>query len=423
MTTSEYEHDGDALLKRRRLEPLGVVLAFVADDIREERTGVHARLRIMANDKVLVYSSFNVDRDEDRVRLANSAHKQLAAGQGEAAFKNTYPPAYLKNDLDQFCYGLWEAKLQEYAPQMLGGTLIRTPPDFILEPYIVSGGGTIVFAPPGRGKSYALMLMQVCVDAGLDRFWPIRQAATLFVNLERSSRSVAERLGNVNRLLNLPRTRQMPTINARGRSLLDVAKAAEAHIKTHGTQVVFVDSISRAGGGDLTANESANRIIDTLNRIAPSWVGLAHTPRSDESHLYGSVHFEAGADVVVQLASQQDEEGPLGIGLQIVKSNDVGKRPMWLGALEFDSSGLVLARRARPGEFLDVEGMRKLSMKDAIREHLLDQGPLDAGQIADDLGYDRSNVSRTLANTPSMFARGDKIGRNQRYVVVKRGAS
>jgi hypothetical protein len=39
--------------------------------------------------------------------------------------------------------------------------------------------------------------------------------------------------------------------------------------------------------------------------------------------MYGSVHFEAGADVIVQLLSEQLEDGTLGIGLQVTKNNDV----------------------------------------------------------------------------------------------------
>jgi len=190
----------------------------------------------------------------------------------------------------------------------------------------------------------------------------------------------------------------------------------ERHIAKHGAEVVFVDSISRAGGGDLNANEAANRIIDTLNHIAPTWVGLAHTPRADESHLYGSVHFEAGADVVVQLASEQEEMGPLGIGLQVTKVNDGPKGPMWIGALEFDQSGLTLVRRARPGEFPDVEQMRKMSGKEMLRQHLMDVGALDANQAAEDLDMDRSQVAHYFSDT-RVFVKGGKVGRRQLYAV------
>jgi len=416
VSQSEYQREGGALVKRRQIPELHVTLTFSATDVRPAPTGAHATVRIMANKTVLAFNTMNVWRDEERVRLANSAHRQLVGG---ADKKTIYPSEYMKADLDSFCYGLLDAHMEEYEVETLGGTLVPTPPDLILDPYVIREGGAIIFAPPGRGKSYGMMIMQVCIDAGLSTFWRVKQTRTLFVNLERAKRSVLDRLGNVNAALGLERNRTLDILNARGRSLLDISTMVERHIARCGAEVVFVDSISRAGSGDLNANEAANRIIDTLNHIAPTWVGLAHTPRADESHLYGSVHFEAGADVVVQLASEQEELGPLGIGLQVTKSNDVPKGPMWIGALEFDQSGLTLVRKARPGEFPDVEGMRKMTGKETVRQHLLDMGALDASQIAEDLGMDRTQVVHYLSDART-FAKGGKVGRRQLYGVRER---
>src|SRR5580765_2847992 len=142
----DYGRDGETIFWRRQLVEAGLTLQLVADDVREERTGIHAKLKILGNDAVLAYSSFNVDRDEDRVRLANSAYKHLDR------LKTIYPPTHLKNDLDQFCLNLWDVKMLEFAPEMLAGTLVPTPPDLVLDPFIIRGGGTIIFAPPGRGK-------------------------------------------------------------------------------------------------------------------------------------------------------------------------------------------------------------------------------------------------------------------------------
>jgi hypothetical protein len=59
----------------------------------------------------------------------------------------------------------------------------------------------------------------------------------LFINLERSAASVADRLGNVNRGARAaPDTRPMLTLNARGRSLMDVAGSARKAIEQHGVQ-------------------------------------------------------------------------------------------------------------------------------------------------------------------------------------------
>src|SRR5215471_4752019 len=291
---SEYGREGEALLKRRHLPELHVTLRFRASQIRMERTGVHARIEVLAAETVLAWSNFNVERDEDRVRLANSAYSHLLpTGNGSKQQDLVvYPRTHLKNDIDQFCIGLWDARQDDLLPRAVAGSLERQEPRYLLRPYVLEGGGTIIFAPPGRGKSYILMLMGVALDAGLEQFWPVRASRVLLINLERSLPSVADRLGNINEVLGLERGRRIFVQHARGRSLSDVALAAERFIATEGIECVLVDSVSRAGLGDLNNNTAVNQIIDTLNHLCPSWVALAHTPRSDESHLYGGIHFE-----------------------------------------------------------------------------------------------------------------------------------
>jgi hypothetical protein len=408
--SSSYGVEGAALTKRREIDDEHAI-TFRAEGIRQERTGVHGRVTVVCNGAVLAWSNFNVEKDEDRVRLANSAYTHLNG------LSVVYPKTHLKNDLDQFCAGLWDAQIGQMMPVQMNGTLEPHPPEFVLYPFMLSEGGAIIFAPPGRGKSYTLLLMAVCVDAGLECLWqPVSKRKVLFINLERGAKSVADRLGNVNGALGLHRYRPLATINARGKSLSDVAAAAERYIGENDVGVVFVDSISRAGAGDLNANESVNRIIDQLNRMCPAWVGLAHTPRADESHLYGGIHFEAGADVVVQLLSEQEEEGPLGIGLQITKQNDIGKVPLWTMALEFGDTGLSRVRRARPGEFPEVERGKRMTMRETVRQHLLDVGAMSASEVADELGLNRSNVAALLSNDP-WFVKKERRGHSQLYVV------
>lgn len=407
--TLPYRQDGEALTWSRAIET-GQRLDFRAWDIRKERTGVHAQVEIACQGAILGWSNFNIEKDEDRLRLANSAHKHLDS------IKQIYPSTFLKNDLDQFCRGLDDAMLQVSAPEHMEGAIERVPPTFILTPFAIEGGGTILFAPPGRGKSYTLMLMQVCVDSGCDKLWPVRQAKTLLINLERSRESVRARLGNINEVLGFPRRRPIATINARGKSLTDIVRAAERFIQDNGIEIVFVDSISRAGQGDLNDNQAVNKIVDSLNRIAPTWVALAHTPRSDETHVFGGVHFDAGADVVAQLLSEQDEGGPLGLGLNITKNNDTGKWPMWTAALEFNEAGLINVRRAKKGEFPGVEGGKKMTLRETLIQHLLDVGPAAAQEIANDTGFNRSNIAQLLSQDP-VFVKAGRLGRNQLYAV------
>lgn len=405
---SDYESLGDTLRKQRLAG--GHTLAFLAQSVRQERTGVHARVTLECDGAVLAWSNFNVERDEDRVRLANSAFKHLNG------LSSAYPQTHLKHDLDQFCSGLWDAQTAAMMPVMMSGARDRVGPTFLIKPYILEEGGTILFAPPGRGKSYTLLSIAISLDAGVDALWPVRKRNVLFVNLERSARSIQQRIGNVNEALGLDRERAIATINARGRSLLDVVPACRQYINEHDIGCVFVDSISRAGAGTLVADDNVNRICDQLNGFGCAWFGLAHTPRNDETHLYGSIHFEAAADLVVQLLSEQENDGPLGVGLQLTKKNDVGSAGLWVGAFEFDELGLSAIRRARQGEFTEIERNKKMTMKETVMQHLLDVGAQDVYDIQDATGFNRSNLV-TLLTHDEEFVTAGKLGKRQLYAV------
>lgn len=394
------------------------MIMLAANNIRRERTGVHAQVVITINGVTLAYSNFNVEKDEERVRLANSTFKSYR----DNGLAVDYPATFLKKDLDDFCYGLWDEHLSELMPESMEGGEAQLP-TFLLEPYVIEGGGTLLFAPPGRGKSWSALLMAVAIDAGVNTsVWKVQQAPVLFVNLERSRQSLLGRLGAVNEALGLPRRRSLDTFNARGRTLFDVYEGCERWIRDHGTKCVVLDSLSRAGLGDMNDNQVGNRTMDMLNALAPTWVAPAHPPRKDASHVFGSQMYDAAADVIVQVLSEQGETGPLGIGLQVVKVNDFRQPPFHILAYEFDEYGVKAVRRARPGEFPEVEAGRKGNTVRDMREFILDQeGAVASGaQLAEALGRTRGLMSRLLRDRREDFVFVRKEGKTSFYGVVGR---
>jgi len=398
-----YEAERGVIVSRRDIDH--VTISIRAESIRQERTGVHARLSILANNVSLAWSNFNLERDEERVRLTNSAHKHLNGHLKE------YTVALLKKDVDDFVHGLWDTYTRTEMAESVHGLAERQPIELVLSPFLVKGGGTIFFAPPKRGKSYVLLLMAVSIDSGCTTLWQVEQQPVLFVNLERSKHSLENRLGAVNRALGLDAERPLTILNARGRSLTDIYGAATKSIDRFGASCVVLDSISRAGAGDLTENGPANRIVDLLNGLTETWAGIGHTPRAADDHVYGSQHFDAGADVLVQVLSQLGAGGPLGIGLKVTGENDLGPRPMTILALEFDDLGLRGARRAEPGEFAEIEKQgNPLTRNDPLVTYLL-RRPATATQAARDLGRNRSNVSSRFASDPRfVLVRADPTG-------------
>jgi hypothetical protein len=369
-----------------------------ASEIRRDRTGVHARLTVGLDSTILEEDTLNVARREDRNRLANAAHQLLAENLNGTA--KTFDQAALRHELMMFSRGLWPAQVGSMTGERTAGDAELSSPSFIVDDYVLSEGGTLLFAPPGRGKSWIGLAMAVSVDAGIGSLWNVTQRPVLYLNLERGRESFARRLGLVNRVLGLPPERELMFIHARGKSLADVWDGAERTVKEEGVGLVVLDSLSRSGAGDLTENAPANRAMDLLNGMGCSWLALAHTPRADESHVYGSQMFDAACDLGVQMLTQdsphEDYLNPtLGIGLRVAKANDTAKPALRIWALEFDRRfGLTGVRPARRNEFPEIEGSSQPRSVEAQVINLLLMRAMTNGELAAEMDVTAGYMSK-----------------------------
>lgn len=289
----------------------------------------------------------------------------------------------------------------------------RRPPVFLLRPYVVAQSGTILFALPGKGKTTTALLWAVSMDAGIDRFWDVRQSNVLYVNLERDKDTMAAQLGTVNEALGLPRDRTLLMVHRKGKTLTSLIRAIARIVAERQVSVVFLDAISRAGAGSMVQDDVANRIADMLNGLGVAWVALGHTSwpngnGDNQSHIYGSVMFEAAADLCVALTSETEPSSTtLGIGLQVTKANAMPKTAQEELAYEYDETGLIGVRRAEKHEFRQVEAEARGSRKQKISGYLAEHGASDAQTIGEALDIARPNVAAVLQGKDFVFVRKD----------------
>ena len=356
------------------------------------------------------YDTFNVGRREDRNRLANAVWDRIS--KDDRPSKNVYA-----SYLGEFCEAFFARYNALLGAEESADVPEMGPPPFLLAPYILEGAGTMIFGDPGLGKSNLALLMAQSLNRGCGAFWQIsKQTKVLYVNLERSKQSIARRRVLVNERLELELDSPLLVLNARGRRLADAVDQIELAIEQHHVEVVFVDSLSRAGMGSLTEDEPANRIMDALNSSCPTWVLLAHPPRGDKTHAFGSMMFDAAADLIIQVLGQRKQDGTLGLGLQVTKANDTPFPEMQVWAMEFDTYGLSCFRAARRGEFAEIEAGKHTSMADQVYSHLLAIGQADATSIGGELGFNRSNVANLLT-ADERFVRSGRDGKRALYAV------
>lgn len=321
-------------------------IRFVAHSIRKNTTGIHASVSIRWNRNQLEGDVFNIERNEERRKLANGSWKLLPP---EA--KAVFPAEKLKAELDLFCEGLWEAFVGRIEIEEMRPSPHRKRQGMI-GPFVVDHGGTILFSQPGQGKTWMAMLIAQTINSGSTAIWAVkRHANVLFINLERDRLAFEDRLGQINRALGLDESYPLRVLNRRGASLKDVEHAAQKYVQENGIEVVVLDSISRAGAGNLIDPTVANEIMDTLNRICPTWLAIAHAPKPQRDGpanptVLGSTMFGAAADLTLHLTSESYPDR-LQVTLEIGKANIKLDAKEWRFMLNMEGDKLSSVKRMK----------------------------------------------------------------------------
>ena len=380
-----------------------LILTFTAERARMERTGVHAKVSIALNGVKLDSDNFNIERSGDRTTLAYAAHRAM----GTRA--EGYSKEQLRHELGIFCEAVWPAQMARYAAKPLYGDPMGEPLLFLAKPHVVRGGGTILFAPPESYKSWTALIISVVVDAGLNGLWETIPTPTLYVNLERSEESLRRRLGQVSHALGFDYDRPLEVINARGQSLRSIYDSIEKAVLEKEIGLVVLDSISRFGYGDLTDNRDVNRSMDDLNSLVPTWLALAHTPRADDTHIYGGVHFEAAADVTVQL-NHETIGNTAGIQMIVRKSNDSPKPPPKVLKYGFDAEGLLTIEPGNAQEFKDLlsKKIKSLPVFMQMVEFMKREGAMELIHLAEMTGASIGTIRKEASLRRELFVRLDK---------------
>lgn len=386
----------------------GMVLVLRAQDERRTATGPHAKITVgLANDEgakqgvTILSDVFNTDKEDYRHNFVNILY---GTPRRKAKFSPEFMEAFTRDefeaDFDDFCEQYHEHLVGDMRGGWVKGDADKSAPQFFVDGLVLKDGGTIIYAQPKSAKSYTCMLLAASINAGVRTFWDVERARPLYINIERGEQSMSRRLGMVNRALGLPAESPLLMLNKRGRTLADVYDAAAAMVEQEQVDVVFLDSLSRGGFGDLNGNEESNRAMDYLNRLCPAWVAIAHTPRSDDSHIFGSVMFDAAMDIGIALRKQRKSDGTLGVGFFVRETNDTGVPPLRILAYEFDQFGLSVVRAAGQMEFPEIEdpggGAGPRSNAERVYAQFIAFGKSSATVVAHDLAMNAGTVSAEI---------------------------
>lgn len=405
----EVVKDGDAVIGES-LVPGGTRLDFTASNIRRERTGVHARVAISIADAELGYDTFNIEKIADRVRLANAA--------AERAGDRKKWAGQIRLRLDQFCSLVWPHWVESDAPEVVVGVDGKAA-TVLIHPY-VTDSRTILFAPGGSGKSWLALIWALTLRYGLQTPWraPVAKEV-LYLDFEDTTAVFQSRLNQAARLLDCPA--EMPYYSAEGKGMPEVWDALRTYVEKREVGLVIVDSISRLGLGKLIDDGTANQGVNMMNRLGVPWLALGHTSHAGGDHVFGSVHWENGARVVIKGESSQaaSDESVIGLRLSVTKANHIrrGQETTW--AFGFSGDALSEHRPAIVSDFPDLADTRPV--KERIRDYLGAVGAAPVDEICEYTEANERTVRRVLMDGEGMeFVREAKGGGRGQKATWKR---
>ena len=172
--------------------------------------------------------------------------------------------------------------------------------------------------------------------------------------------------------------------------------------------VVFLDTISALQTSEALTDDRVPRMAKRLlDSLADTWVATAHAPRADSSHVYGSVHFEAMADSVIQ-AAPHEGDCQARVELSIVKRN-TGPKVASAIVLEFEPDGDALTAihvdEATPRPAASAATPKGPSGSDRLLAALQEKGvPMTTAQLSEALGASLSSVGNYVSDLKGRIA-------------------
>ncbi len=370
------EHNLTVKLSRLDVHKDGHVTAFIKISIKD-------------GDKVftlLPAAQFNLSAPRTRSEMANSLNE-----------KNPSIPwreiiDYLCREIQEKAWAGEPGETIEITDEM---DLVR--PTYLLEPVIMKGVPSVIFGDKGVHKTILSLLFSICIYLP----WT-NNPYDLVINSHKSvvgmldwESDKALTMYNVQRLL---KGEQMTytQLNYRrcGMPLADDLEQISNFLDDKECDVILIDSLGAAAGGDLMKPEIALRFFGALRSLKRTSLNIAQTSKSDEGKktIFGSTYFQYYARNIFELKKSQDilDKDETKVGLFHTEGNYSGKYDPIGFRLNFTPDSIKVTREpVIYGEFLE-----KINRQQQLLEILKD-GPLTNVQIADKLQISQVNVRAT----------------------------
>jgi hypothetical protein len=288
-------------------------IEIILDNFRESsRDGLRAEVMVIssriAKKQVLLIDDVNLKSSRSRSEIATQLSKLEDGIQWIPFLQYACLTGVLRHREGEPC-------------QLLSEAADVCLPRFRLDPLIYEKQPSVIYAPGGSGKSYFVMLCALLVTKGgyfctknVDGTIEHRRlyavpGNVLYLDWESEWNILASRRKTLT--AGHPDLQKAEVHYLRmHRSLADDVRKVHQYVKRYAIDLVILDSLAPACGGEAISAETAIRFHAALRSLEVSSLAVAHVAKDQNGEaksIYGSVFFTNLARSVWQIQSRQDQ--------------------------------------------------------------------------------------------------------------------
>ncbi len=277
-------------------------------------------------------------------------------------------------------------------------------PEWDAYPLVVKGMPNILFGDRGSLKSklalvLALVMMLPLNDNELGIAAPPKSLKVLKLDFEATQDADEYEWHRLLRGLDMEGAVQLQYRSCR-RALADDVEAISNHADAINADVLIVDSLGPAAGGDLNASEPALKLNAALRQLNRTILMPAHTAKNQlgKRSVFGSVFYENLARNVWEVTKEESEDSESNlqhIALQQTKSPPFAPHHKPI-AFEFDfdqDEERTIVRKYDPNKLEIIQ--TKTSLRSQIID-VLKSGAMSPKNIADEIGKPAGDIRQAL---------------------------
>ena len=395
--TPALTRDGDALIWT--WPDQAIAIGF--DQIRESSDGLKAEISVQSLDGVeggrrghFHWAHFNLSSTRSRTELSNVLTKR------NSAFD--WPTL-----LEVACVRTAEEWRRGEPVVDLSAIDAPETDSYLVEKLLPEGETTVIFADGGSGKSIFALAVGIAVRTGTalpNGLRPHKQGNVLYLDWETNAREQAKRIRWLSKGLGIA----PPTILYRPmyRALADDISRIRQEVTRHAVELVIVDSIGPACGGEPENAETILRVFNAMRSLSPaSRQVISHVSRAGAEQKngaarpFGSAFVSNMARSVWELRrSGEGTDSGISVALYHRKTN-AGRLqpPMGFEILfdERDRSTVIQGQDMTDDPELAAHASLSWRVRQALKK-----GAKTTAQLSDDLDVTEATLRKVLQRMP-----------------------